>query len=745
MLEMLTGSSHDALHLASLAGALSSTWNIFLILLGFSVVIFFHELGHFSVAKWAGIRVQKFAIGFGPELLGFSRGETRYSLNLLPLGGYVKMLGQEDFEVDKSGELATSDDPRSFLNKPVGHRMAVVSAGVIMNLILAAVLFMIVFMVGKEEESPLIGEVVADTPASKAGLQAGDRVASINGFEISNFSEIQTAVRLAAPFEALMFDVERDGELLSKLVVPEQSEMNWLQVGIAPAFVNEIIAVSAEYTMMPGAYPKPGDVITEINGTKVDESLRLYVVASMLQGRNKPSSILVERSDPADPQKPKKQIAISISKSIAFARNGFKGDSPQDLLGLRPRVKVSRVTRKSAAAFAGLLDGDVIVRWGKYENPTPDEIRGSMLDRDGRDIPVRVLRDGQNLSEPLYYRPRIVRDREGELIARAGCKFILNEQDRIMLSGVTAEAFGKPTPAALAGLRKGCEIVAVDQQPINTWSMLAERFRELAGKTVQLTYLPPGSSEPQIAMMSVPESLSTLLDMPSYAGPFQRINFTLDGRTEILVSYGGEQDYLPAYHPLAIRYYLEQHVGEEVQVAFQDEAGVVRHESVRVTEDMVDPWYRRVVYSIPDFQFKPVAYLNRELNPFKAVWAGTMQTYYFVAKTYLTLRRLIFTRSVGVEHMSGPVGIIGIGSRVAKASKIDLLFFLALISANLAVLNFLPLPIVDGGLMVFLIIEKIKGSPVGIRTQVVTQLVGIALFATMFVLITFKDIADLIG
>ncbi len=313
------------------------------------------------------------------------------------------------------------------------------------------------------------------------------------------------------------------------------------------------------------------------------------------------------------------------------------------------------------------------------------------------------------------------------------------------MSGVTAEAFGKPTPAALAGLRKGCEIVAVDQQPINTWSLLAERFRELAGKTVQLTYLPPGSSEQQIATMSVPESLSTLLDMPSYAGPFQRINFTLDDQTEILVSYGGERDYLPAYHPLAIRYYLEQHIGEEVQVAFQDEAGVVRHESLRVTEDMVDPWYRRVLYSIPDFQFKPVTYINRELNPFKAVWAGTMQTYYWVAKTYLTLRRLIFTRSVGVEHMSGPVGIVRIGSRIARADKIEMLFFLALISANLAVINFLPLPIVDGGLMVFLFIEKIKGSPVSIRTQVVTQLIGIALIGTRFVLITVKDIADWIG
>ncbi|MCH8054304.1 MAG: site-2 protease family protein, partial [Planctomycetes bacterium] len=348
MLEMLTGSSHDALHLASLAGNLSSAGNIFLILLGFSVVIFFHELGHFSVAKWAGIRVEKFAIGFGPELLGFSRGETRYSLNLLPLGGYVKMLGQEDFEVDKSGELTMSDDPRSFMNKPVGQRMAVVSAGVIMNLLFAALLFMIVFMVGKKEASPVIGEVVADTPASKAGLQAGDRVVSINSFEISNFSEISTAVRLAAPYEPLSFVIERDGKFLTKSVVPERSEMNWLQVGIAPAFSNEIVFVSAEYTMMPGAYPKPGDVITEINGTKIDEARQLYVWAKMLQGRNKPSSIIVERPDPADPSKPKKRIAISISKNIVFARNGFKGDAPQDLLGLRPRVNVSRVARKSA-------------------------------------------------------------------------------------------------------------------------------------------------------------------------------------------------------------------------------------------------------------------------------------------------------------------------------------------------------------------------------------------------------------
>src|SRR3989304_3475901 len=94
------------------AGALTSAWHWFLVFVGFSLVIFVHELGHFIAAKACGVRVDKFAIGFGREVFGWTRGETRYALNLLPLGGYVKMLGQEDFAVDKSGEIQVKDDPR---------------------------------------------------------------------------------------------------------------------------------------------------------------------------------------------------------------------------------------------------------------------------------------------------------------------------------------------------------------------------------------------------------------------------------------------------------------------------------------------------------------------------------------------------------------------------------------------------------------------------------------------------------
>jgi regulator of sigma E protease len=105
------------------------------------------------------------------------------------------------------------------------------------------------------------------------------------------------------------------------------------------------------------------------------------------------------------------------------------------------------------------------------------------------------------------------------------------------------------------------------------------------------------------------------------------------------------------------------------------------------------------------------------------------------------MKRMIFSRSVGVENLSGPVGIVQIGAQHARMGFTHFLYLLAIISANLAVINFLPLPIVDGGLMVFLLIEKIKGSPVSIKIQMATQIVGLVLIAVAFLMITLQDIS----
>jgi regulator of sigma E protease len=106
---------------------------------------------------------------------------------------------------------------------------------------------------------------------------------------------------------------------------------------------------------------------------------------------------------------------------------------------------------------------------------------------------------------------------------------------------------------------------------------------------------------------------------------------------------------------------------------------------------------------------------------------------------------MIFTRSVSFDQMSGPVGIVHMGSQVAEQDFTKLLYFLALISANLAVINFLPLPIVDGGLFTFLIIEKIKGSPISLRVMVATQVIGIVLIIGVFLFVTFQDLQKLVG
>lgn len=725
------------------SSSLSSVVNILLILLGFSVVVFFHELGHFVVAKWAGVRVERFAVGFGPELWGFTRGETRYSFNLLPLGGYVKMLGQEDFEVDRTGELAASSDPRSFINKPVSHRMAVVSAGVIMNLIVAALLFMIVYMVGKEEVEPVVGQVLSDRPAAQAGLQVGDRVLRINDSAINSFDQIHMAVKLADPYEPLEFEVQRDDRRVSLLIQPTESEGNVLQVGILPAMTREVSYVD-RYYLDQTPHPKPGDVIQSINGVPLREG-GPYASSLMLRGRNTPSTVVVERpgAAPGEPQ----TFTLQVEKEISFDLNGRWDDpaTPRDLLGLVPRVRATMIQPDGAADLAGITENDVIARWGVIEHPTPGQILDSIQRNRGSDVPVHVLRRGVSVG-PLYYRARVTEDREGNVKPRPGFELSEIEQDAIVLSGkVDAQPlFGDPTAAAATPLGKGDRIIAAGGQALGGWAELAEYFRARAGETVELTYDPAGPADTAATTLVVPRSLSTILDLPAYSSEQQTFTFLLDGQFMVAVELQGKQGELPAFHWLAIRQYLAQRIGQTVQVTFDDDQGQTQTASVDVTADMIDPWYRRVSYSVPPLGTMPRRYLNQHSNPFSAIWAGTMQTYYFVAKTYVTMQRLIFTRSVGVEHMSGPVGIVHIGSQIARASKIDMLYFLALISANLAVINFLPLPIVDGGHMVFLFIELIKGAPVSLRTQVVTQMLGLVLIGTLFILITFQDVSKLL-
>ena len=167
-----------------LAVSLSNIQNILIVALGLGLVIFFHELGHFAVAKWCNVNVERFSIGFGPILFSWKWGETEYALSLIPFGGYVKMLGQDDADPAQMTSVEVEQDPRSYIAKNVPQRMAIISAGVIMNIITGLLFFAFAFGVGVKVPPSELGTVFVGKPAWKAGIQEGDRLTRINGRDI---------------------------------------------------------------------------------------------------------------------------------------------------------------------------------------------------------------------------------------------------------------------------------------------------------------------------------------------------------------------------------------------------------------------------------------------------------------------------------------------------------------------------------------------------------------------------------
>jgi len=184
-----------------------------IVLLG--VLIFVHELGHFLFAKGLGIPVLKFSLGFGPRIWGFRKGETEYQLAAVPLGGFVKMLGEEPGE-----ELDPADRARAFNNQSVWKRMSVVAAGPIFNILFSALLFTLLIMTGMPALTSQVGEVMEDTPAMAAGIQAGDRIIRIDDQPIERWDELSSLIH-DRPGRKLVLEIDRKGTTLVLSVVPE--------------------------------------------------------------------------------------------------------------------------------------------------------------------------------------------------------------------------------------------------------------------------------------------------------------------------------------------------------------------------------------------------------------------------------------------------------------------------------------------------------------------------------------------
>jgi len=194
----------------------------FVVVLG--IMIFFHELGHFLIAKYFGVRVLKFALGFGPILMRRTFGETEYSIRYFPLGGFVKMLGEDiEGEEDDTKDLAPEDEERSFSNQHALKRMAIVAAGPAFNLVLSLFMFCSVYLIsGIDIILPSIGQVTEDSPAQKAGFLQGDLITAIGGRKIEKWSDIKERIRDKAGIP-LKFTVKRNDRYVNLTVVPEDT------------------------------------------------------------------------------------------------------------------------------------------------------------------------------------------------------------------------------------------------------------------------------------------------------------------------------------------------------------------------------------------------------------------------------------------------------------------------------------------------------------------------------------------
>lgn len=364
----------------------------FLLLLG--VLIFIHELGHFAVAKWLGVKVEKFSIGFGPSLFARRIGETEYVLAALPLGGFVKMLGEVPGE-----ELPPDEISRAFNARPVWQRIAIALAGPVMNLALPVVLIASILMSGVPTLTSRVGGVLPGSPAERAGILEGDRIVAVNGEEIWRWPDLEDKLDTPGPAEVTL-SVERDGKRIDVALAREKADGGgWKEAGLSSHAPVALISVPDPQSPAALAGLQTGDRIVAANGEPVEN---LYALRRRLATLRPPLELEVRRP------------LQGASEAVRVSVRELAGPPTLESLGVVPvGVSLVGIEPTSPAKRAGLQPKDVVLAVGGELATGPDQVREKIWGSGGKPIPLAVLRGDELVNVEIAPTERAIRTATG--------------------------------------------------------------------------------------------------------------------------------------------------------------------------------------------------------------------------------------------------------------------------------------------------------------------------------------------
>lgn len=681
-----------------------------MVLVALGLVIFVHELGHFLVAKACGVKVEKFFIGFdvgGIKLFKFRRGETEYGIGVLPLGGYVKMLGQEDNparireEIERASRLQTQNgssvappadqapeepplseeelrhaqaalyDPRSYLAKSVPKRMAIISAGVVMNMIFAFVFAVVAYVIGVTEIAVGVGDVIPGRAAWQMGLRDGDEILAIGGEKAEIWEDLTAKIRLGDLENGVPMLIRRQGvEKPFEVILKPDRHGLAPSIGIRPPSLPMVARPprAGMDVVQPGSSAatcglafQGGDRIVEAGGIPI-RSMSDWN-AALASRPDQPLSVTIERSTP---------IESDPGASASTLLRGTLAPNPMWHLGLEMGMgEIVAVQQESPAAKAGVRPGDRISRI------------------DGQDV--------QTLGDPLRL-PDLLAKRGGETIRLT---LLRGEKEEIEIPVVSRSVtwLEFPFPPASTDVPVSLPSLGIAYRVLNRVDRViagspAEAAGMHSGDVIQRArFLPPKGKEAEVE---------------------KPLQFSADERN----------------WPLLVAFLQVIDPESTVELTLEGKKDVVLLKPAKATG-----WFnpRRGLL----LETKTV--LHKADTPGEAVSLGFDKTVDCTLLVYRVLKNL-FTNQISPKALSGPIGILQVANAAASSGLADLLVFLVLLSANLAVLNFLPIPILDGGHFVFLAYEGIRGKPASEKLQVALTYAGLFLLLALMVWVFGLDL-----